>query len=513
MKKKGLAVAVILLFIGMCVVPSTAVQELREVSSIGFDRNTLYVGGSGPNNYTTIQSAISDAVDGDTVFVYDDSSPYVENVVVDKSIVLKGEDKETTIIDGNDTFSGSAVTIQKDNVSVENFTIQHGSTYGIKIYTSHNTILNNVITQNNFGIDLYGDFRMIKDNRICYNQIINNSRGCIDTNGWVTETTISHNVLRNSPEGVDLGNSDNIVSNNLFENAGFIELGRVTNNSVNNNVLISVYIELYDSRWVEIKNNAFVDSRGIVLIGDEIDEWDTHTIENNSINGKLIYFYKHASGVTIPSDAAAVILVGSTQCVIQDIVFSGGAGIRLAYSSYNSIIGNTIMKITGVESGIYLQASSNNNLSYNSINNGFYGIELDTDSSNNFMYRNIIKNNTEVGIFCRGSSNTLIENHIADNLCGMRLVFASDTIIRKNNFINNRFHALFIVGYWDKHSNQWQSNFYSPQIPRAIKIIFGAVRTPFYYEEWGRPSEKVYLFRPGFNFDWNPAQEPYDIGV
>jgi len=52
MLKKGLAVAVILLFIGMCVVPSTAVQELREKPSpISFDGNTLYVGGSGEGNY------------------------------------------------------------------------------------------------------------------------------------------------------------------------------------------------------------------------------------------------------------------------------------------------------------------------------------------------------------------------------------------------------------------------------------------------------------------------------
>jgi len=32
--------------------------------------NTLYVGGSGPNNYTKIQDAIDNASNGDTVFVY-----------------------------------------------------------------------------------------------------------------------------------------------------------------------------------------------------------------------------------------------------------------------------------------------------------------------------------------------------------------------------------------------------------------------------------------------------------
>ena len=51
----------------------------------------MYVGGSGPNNYTTIQSAIDDAVDGDTVFVYDDSSPYREHLLIETSINLLGE--------------------------------------------------------------------------------------------------------------------------------------------------------------------------------------------------------------------------------------------------------------------------------------------------------------------------------------------------------------------------------------------------------------------------------------
>jgi hypothetical protein len=45
----------------------------------------LYVGGTGEGNYSRIQDAIDDAVDGDTVFVYDDSSPYYEHIRINKS--------------------------------------------------------------------------------------------------------------------------------------------------------------------------------------------------------------------------------------------------------------------------------------------------------------------------------------------------------------------------------------------------------------------------------------------
>ncbi|MHA2367036.1 MAG: hypothetical protein ACXAC7_23995, partial [Candidatus Hodarchaeales archaeon] len=60
--------------------------------------DTLYVGGSGPDNYSSIQGAVNAAQDGDTIFVY--SGVYFENVLIPKTVTLIGEDKETTIIDG-----------------------------------------------------------------------------------------------------------------------------------------------------------------------------------------------------------------------------------------------------------------------------------------------------------------------------------------------------------------------------------------------------------------------------
>ncbi len=97
--KKLLAVGIILLFVGTCLVPATA-QNI-EKSLLTSRGNWLYVGGSGPGNYTTIQDAVDNASEGDTVFVFDDSSPYVENIVVNTSLSLIGEKKETTIINGS----------------------------------------------------------------------------------------------------------------------------------------------------------------------------------------------------------------------------------------------------------------------------------------------------------------------------------------------------------------------------------------------------------------------------
>jgi len=96
--------------------------------------DTLYVGGSGPNNYTKIQDAIDNASNGDTVFVY--NGTYNEGLNVNKSIDLIGEDKNTTIIKGSNW--GLVVFISADYVIFSNFTIQNQNPY----YSSSGIMLN-----------------------------------------------------------------------------------------------------------------------------------------------------------------------------------------------------------------------------------------------------------------------------------------------------------------------------------------------------------------------------------
>lgn len=96
---------------------------------------TLYVGGVGPGNYTSIQDAVDDASSYDIVFVYDDSSPYDENVYIDKTIDLIGENKDTTVIDGGFR-EGPVVWAEDTIVDISGFTIQNGNSYGIALDSS-----------------------------------------------------------------------------------------------------------------------------------------------------------------------------------------------------------------------------------------------------------------------------------------------------------------------------------------------------------------------------------------
>src|SRR4030042_5130568 len=98
MKRKWLSVGIILLFIGTCIVPAIAqnIEKSQPVSRGAW----LYVGGSGPGNYTKIQDAIDNASEGDAVYVYSGMySDYIEEnlacVRINKSINLIGQDKLT----------------------------------------------------------------------------------------------------------------------------------------------------------------------------------------------------------------------------------------------------------------------------------------------------------------------------------------------------------------------------------------------------------------------------------
>ena len=117
----------------------------------------------------TIQEGIGNASVGNTVFVY--NGIYYENVIVNKTVNIYGEEKESTIIDGGG--DGDVVTLNADIVSVWNFTIRNSGPYadraGIQMYSSENTICNNIITDNKYGVRIYSSSSI--------NQILDNTIG------------------------------------------------------------------------------------------------------------------------------------------------------------------------------------------------------------------------------------------------------------------------------------------------------------------------------------------------
>ena len=173
-------------------------------------------------NYTMIQEAIdaSETLNEHTIFVK--AGTYYENIVVNKTISLIGENRNTTIIDG-DHRGVIVVEVTAHYVVIADFTIRHGE-YGIHLASDNNTITTNIITRNCWGIGAWlGDAVRTDGNVIEENTIIENGCGiCMYTSYY---NKIIHNNIssgRSDSNGIILYNYSfrNIISKNNFHTDG-----------------------------------------------------------------------------------------------------------------------------------------------------------------------------------------------------------------------------------------------------------------------------------------------------
>jgi len=233
--KKLLVVGVIGLLLIVSVIPSTGTTDVKQIVMLTTSGDILYVGGNGPGNYSNIQDAIDNANDGDTVFVY--NGTYRENIIINKSINLIGEDREMTFINGG--FRNDVVIISADGINISDFTIKESraDTAGIAVYSDYNTITSNKIScgiSHCYGIWLHWNtsFNTIKDNIISYNRYGVNIHGSNANN-------ISGNIISNNYYGIDFSSANNnkITNNNITSNrwCGIFLFG--SNNNISRNTI------------------------------------------------------------------------------------------------------------------------------------------------------------------------------------------------------------------------------------------------------------------------------------
>jgi len=219
--KKIFIIGIILLFIGMSISSSTGINLDRHSSVKSLNGKTLYVGGSGPNNYTKIQDAIDDASKGDTVFVYNDSSPYYEHLEIWRSINLIGEDKNSTVIDGGNWGDYIVFIISADFVNINGFTIQNNSVLWESVGTQHIKYNENSLSKDNI-FDPYGYGIRIEQSN-CIN-ITNNNIHSNDV-GILVEASDKNNIEQNKfyknrwDVVVTLSDKNNITQNTFLNSS------------------------------------------------------------------------------------------------------------------------------------------------------------------------------------------------------------------------------------------------------------------------------------------------------
>jgi nitrous oxidase accessory protein NosD len=268
--KKWLIFGITLLLVGTCIISATAQDTEKPLpTSRG---KWLYVGGSGPGNYTKIQDAVDNASNGDTVFVYSgeytDYSLYNHACVeITKSIYILGEDREQTIINGPGDSWIQAIHIDSNNVVVSGFTLQNSGSsendkigYGIFIcpYITDIFIYDNIIQENYYGVSI-----SIYCSVYIYNNTFTmNSKAIEGLDYSIGE--IFNNTITKNDKGIRVSSNDYHVYNNQITNNSIgIEIGYVTSNIIvehnhiqNNNIGIQI-----NNGVTKIKENNFIENK------------------------------------------------------------------------------------------------------------------------------------------------------------------------------------------------------------------------------------------------------------
>jgi len=258
MNKKGIGIFVCMLLISTVFPVSGNVITDKTPIPISLNGNTLYVGGTGEGNYTNIQEAIDDASDGDTVFVYDDSSPYQVSIYIsiEKSINLIGENRDTTVISGSiDIIDGSPKTnvlifiTNTDWVNISGFTIKDSEGSGITVYMADNiNISGNIFIDHEFASMAFivSNYSYISDNIFTSNKVDNLLKEGGLILDIVSSTTVIGNIFTNCFVGITLqcyyidapyDPTGNIISNNLFDNNNCAMEIRANNTLITRNTI------------------------------------------------------------------------------------------------------------------------------------------------------------------------------------------------------------------------------------------------------------------------------------
>ncbi len=419
------------LFFALCFVLVT----IFSVKIVAGESNTLVV----PDDFSTIQEAINLASDGDTVFVK--SGEYLEYLVVNKSVSLVGENKETTTVyRGDQTYPDvyPTILVRADNVNISGFKIKNDVSYP--------SLISPGAVDAHSGVHLLN----IKDCSLVDNIIVDSGYGV-----WLfgtSECNVSDNVITNCAHGI------------LVEDSSL-------NTLINNNVSDCIDgLLLSSSGFTTLRNNRVVGaSKNFGVSGSEISHFLNDVDVSNTIDNKKMYYLVNKTNLVINSvsfpDLAALILVNCSDIIVQNLnITNNYSGLHL-FNVTNCKISQNIFS-NNSKGGIWLQFSSNCIISENNVlSNDDWGIRLDhsediTVTRNNSTYNELlsimlvtsddntlsenfvknfrlnINNGGEKPLYLQSSNNNrIINNQIFDDrgVDGLSLIDSSYNLVDSNN--------------------------------------------------------------------------------
>jgi parallel beta-helix repeat protein len=366
-------------------------------------------------NYTSIQEAIDNAVDGDTIEVM--NGTYHERIIIDKPLTLQGESPEGTIIIGSHV--GTVVNITTDDVVVTGFSISGGGMpvgekdYPGGVWTNGtstimisqcrvtdcyigvfaNATTGVMITGNEIFSNNLTGIEVLNSNltRIISNSVHDNFQGVLlgTMNGIeCSGNTLYHNKLNGLYiiEGI----SDSLIEENLVQNNCYVHFDDAGDDSQ-----AGAYIEFIEN--LTIRNNRFIHNGGLALF---LSGMDSSVLEgnimednyagfsyngvppdpgnsidtSNTIDGLPILYLENATGQVISGGGiATVYCVSCEDMVIRDMLLTqkNGFGIYVSGGSGISAINNTVEN--NVFQNILFAEAKASAITGNLVKNAMYG--------------------------------------------------------------------------------------------------------------------------------------------
>jgi nitrous oxidase accessory protein len=274
--KKGLVIGTIVFLSCTCLIPlesgiimQSSAQNFNNMNNIKNSITKIIIV---PDDYPTIQAAINHASYNDTIQVK--AGIYKQNIVVNKTVTIKGDGFSSTIIDGNGT--GNTITITADHVEISGFTIRGGGGAGICIPSYSNVIQMNNITGNENGVVIVSSI----GNQVLDNWIVGNTYMGVSMESSHSNNITGNTISKNGGNGciVNKTSTDNFIAGNiayqnglkaltLGQNTGLLGPALVINNKSQYNIITGN----------DITNNAV----GIKGMGAS----DSNTFQLNDLTG------------------------------------------------------------------------------------------------------------------------------------------------------------------------------------------------------------------------------------
>jgi len=346
-------------------------------------------------SYSTIQEAINapETLDGHKISA--SSGIYYEHVTVNKSLSLVGEDRSTTIIDGNG--KGKVVYVTANNVEVKGFTIQSG-TFGLWLDNSNNSkIIGNTLQDGSYGIRL----RYSRNSEIAGNYI----RGYTFF-GFEIESS-GNSTLRDN-NMVDSKYNFGVDGNSLSDFVNDID----TSNTVNNKPVRY----LIDQHNITIDSSTFQETGYLSFVNSTNIKVEKLSVENN-VQGILFAFTTNStvSNVNAKDNWNGIYVAHSSNISVSEVNANSNFdyGIKFLNSPRSIARGNNVDN--NGWAGIGLFRSSNSTIEENKANFNIYNLHI------------VYTNNSIIA-----GNEALIE----PGSYSIALYYAHNNIIYHNTFVN-----------------------------------------------------------------------------